>query len=479
VWVIYFSLAALPLFGLGQWFIQTQDLERRRHAFWMLCAYVASGLGLLMTTSFLGLRRYLRQRQLEMPLEMAGVWLGVGSLMIVALLIVCDLLPRPSPEYSITQVSFQLRSPENLQASRYAAGKDGAKPGEQPAHNVVQQRQPGADGPPQKDSGSQTPAPGSEGNAESGGTEQGNRTGSGGPPKPSEGPDQASGGGKNDQQGSAPDKPQSPDHPQGASPGSAATANRPAASEQSSVPSQEPAGKAPDASSEAPRPSPSESKPASSAASPSKSEPPAESQADPGDRQQAASSPPSSFQPMQAVNSVLGVVPHLLQWLYRLIFVAIAVYLAWKYRDRVLPAVMNFWRNLQEIWASLFGGRRGRLEVAAVAAAEPAPPPPRPFQDFADPFVTGTADRYPPRELVAYSFAALEAWSRERGCPRGSEQTPHEFVQRLGSCDVTVAAEARNLADLYCRAAYSQQSLAAEHVAGLRRLWQTLRATAA
>src|SRR5262249_28163183 len=78
VWVVYFSLAALPLFGLGQSMVPSLDAARRRYVFLLLLAYVAAGLGLLLTTSFLGLRRYLRQRKLEMPLTMTGVWLGVG-----------------------------------------------------------------------------------------------------------------------------------------------------------------------------------------------------------------------------------------------------------------------------------------------------------------------------------------------------------------------------------------------------------------
>ncbi len=52
VWVIYFSLAALPLFGFGQWFISGD--ANRRYAFLLLCVYVASGMALLLTTSFLG-----------------------------------------------------------------------------------------------------------------------------------------------------------------------------------------------------------------------------------------------------------------------------------------------------------------------------------------------------------------------------------------------------------------------------------------
>src|SRR5262249_23137892 len=74
VWVVYFSLAALPLFGLGQAQIPAEETARRASAFWLLCIYVASGLGLLLTTSFLGLRRYLRQRKLNMPKAITAAW---------------------------------------------------------------------------------------------------------------------------------------------------------------------------------------------------------------------------------------------------------------------------------------------------------------------------------------------------------------------------------------------------------------------
>src|SRR6185295_13345175 len=68
VWVVYFSLAALPLFGIGGWFVPSADGPRRALVFGLLVIYVACGMGLLLATSFLGLRRYLRQRKLEMPM---------------------------------------------------------------------------------------------------------------------------------------------------------------------------------------------------------------------------------------------------------------------------------------------------------------------------------------------------------------------------------------------------------------------------
>ena len=125
VWVVYFSLAALPLFGIGQWFIPSTDLASRQFAFQLLCIYVASALGLLLTTSFLGLRRYLRQRRLQMPMDMASLWLGIGAIMIVLLLVVCILFPRPGAVTSISQLPFQFGSPDQSRTSKWAFGNDG------------------------------------------------------------------------------------------------------------------------------------------------------------------------------------------------------------------------------------------------------------------------------------------------------------------------------------------------------------------
>ena len=112
VWVVYFSLAALPLFGLGQLFIPNNATEARQYAFQLLFVYTASGLGLLLSTSFLGLRRYLRQRRQEMPLRMVNLWLGVGVALIVGVMFAALLLPRPNSEYAISDLSIHVGSPE-------------------------------------------------------------------------------------------------------------------------------------------------------------------------------------------------------------------------------------------------------------------------------------------------------------------------------------------------------------------------------
>ncbi len=124
VWVIYFSLAALPLFGIGQLFIPADNLSDRQNAFNLLCIYTASGLGLLLATSFLGLRRYLRQRRQEMPLSIVNLWLLIGSVMIAGVMLLAMLLPRPNAEYAVSEPPFRIGSPDQ-HSSQYSAGRDG------------------------------------------------------------------------------------------------------------------------------------------------------------------------------------------------------------------------------------------------------------------------------------------------------------------------------------------------------------------
>lgn len=142
-----------------------------------------------------------------------------------------------------------------------------------------------------------------------------------------------------------------------------------------------------------------------------------------------------------------------------------------------MAAISGFLQAIRDFLEGLFGGRRATQE-GEEDAAEDLSLPPRPFSDYANPFTTGAAATYTPQQLVAYTFEAVEAWAREHGCERGAEQTPHEFAGRLAACATSLGADARALADLYCAAAYSEESLSTTSVRGLQRLWQTLQANA-
>jgi hypothetical protein len=147
VWLIYFSLAALPLFGLGQALLPRGDVNARHEGFVHLFFYLAAALGLLVATSFLGLRRYLRQRHLPMPAPIAYSWVQLGAMAAGFVLLIALLLPRPGATAAWTalryQVDYHLR-----QASQYAArfnphGKGSGRAGEQ-ASDKGQENNPSA-----------------------------------------------------------------------------------------------------------------------------------------------------------------------------------------------------------------------------------------------------------------------------------------------------------------------------------------------
>lgn len=118
-WVVYFSLVALPLFGIGQMLLPGGDTASRRAGFVFLFVYLAAAVGLLLTTSFLGLRRYLRQRYLPMPGVIAFGWLKFGAGVAAVVFLAALLLPRPGVNDAWAtlhyQIDYRLR-----QASAYA-----------------------------------------------------------------------------------------------------------------------------------------------------------------------------------------------------------------------------------------------------------------------------------------------------------------------------------------------------------------------
>ena len=71
-------------------------------------------------------------------------------------------------------------------------------------------------------------------------------------------------------------------------------------------------------------------------------------------------------------------------------------------------------------------------------------------------------------------FEALEAWAAEKDCPRGPDQTPHEFAHSIAGRKRSLRELAANLADLYCEAAYAPGRLRVADMQPLQELWRTL-----
>ncbi len=129
-WVLYFSLGALPVFGIGQRLIPLSDPAARLYAFLLLLLYVVAALGLLLLTSFLGLRRYLRQRHLQMPPAMSGSWVGLGAGIGLAVVLLCLFLPRPNADWPLLAGIDRLvgPGPANRRVAESSAEESGAKP---------------------------------------------------------------------------------------------------------------------------------------------------------------------------------------------------------------------------------------------------------------------------------------------------------------------------------------------------------------
>jgi hypothetical protein len=413
-WVVYFSVAALPLFGLGQYFIPVNDVGGRRFAFWMLVIYVGSALGLLLTTSFLGLRRYVRQRMLEMPVEMAAVWLGVGVAMILGLLAAAALLPRPGTEYSLAAaVESRLgrfASPDRT-ASRVGVGPDGAKAnpdGSTAASSASKAEQP-TDPSTTTDGGS----PGGK-DGKSGGDSSGDRQGpENRPGDDSSGASAANQGAQDSSSGGSGKK-------------SGNSSNEGSSGEGSAGKSGQSSGEKPDESSQG-NASKSEGEKSPSSATKSdqgstnwQSSSPSESQSDgapnkgtegnQSDGQQGNANSPSSpsASPAPSPAQLLGQLGNLLRYAFYAGLALVAAFFAWKYREQLLAAWRQLLKELRELLDWLLG-RKAVEEASAEVPAEQAAPIRR-FADFTDPFMTGQARQQTLVQLVHYSFQALEAW---------------------------------------------------------------------
>ncbi len=434
VWVVYFSLAALPLFGLGQALIPVEEDDRRRYVFWLMVSYVGSGLGLLLTTSFLGLRRYLRQRKLQMPAAMTGVWLAVGGSLIVLFLLVGALLPRPYGEYQLTD--FTPLGSKERSASRYAIKRDSAGKGEgqsstDPAKDE-QRPESGSGNKPDSKEGARSRSQGKQGDQSSGkngkaGDQKGSKS-DGRSANQKNQPDNQRDGDKNRD-------PESRQRDEQAKDRQDQQKNEGGGGRSSSQDSSQKKSEA-DSSTSAKR--------------------------------------SSSSNPVLTFLSKLGTVATVLKWIvFGLLAVAVVFFLL-RSGLQFLANFTDWAKRLLAWWQGLFARSKAPVgspadedELARIA-------PPRPFASFHNPFVDGRAEQLSPDELARYSFEALQSWAWERELGRQPEETPLEFAERLVVEVPALEADARRLASLYARVAYARGSLTRGCLGTLRQFWQRL-----
>ncbi|WP_010585486.1 DUF4129 domain-containing protein [Schlesneria paludicola] len=427
LWVVYFSLTALPLFGVGQLFIPLQDSARRAYGFQLLTVYVTSALGLLLATSFLGLRRYLRQRNLHMPPTMAANWLMGGSLLAGIILLIAMLIPRPQGEYTLTALID--RMDEKLQqASRFALmGNDKGKSPGRPIGKVDPNgRQARTDKPPssdpsiQKQPNESDPSPTANGDSRSP-SQQGETQSSRGPSSKDDSQSTSSKSSPSNQSTSGNGKQNSGERPQDASgpknqPGPEPTAGMQKPTEQSVT-----------------RPSSQPSQP-----------------------------------PVAGHRPLLAMIASFFKWMVYGALFLLAAFLVIVYRERILATLARLWDALMSLfqWQSTHN--------SAPSIDEPPKRPKRLFSSFTNPFVSGAHLQMSPVAIVVYSFDALTAWADQRNLGRAEEQTPLEFAEVLSLRFPDLAESVMPTAKLYAGIAYGNQSPSRETITVLQHLWTSL-----
>ncbi len=451
--VLYLAVGALPLFGIGQFFLDNFPGSWER-AKWMLTLYLFTSLSLLVVTSFLNLRRYLRQRSTEMSLQVTVAWLAGGVGMILLILLVAYIAPMPGQTLVAWRMPDFLSDANLTKATRWGFGEDGADlAGENaPATGDPRAGAQKPDGAPQIDSTNQADAePGGEtGNRKEG--PAGKEKGGNKPAQDSQTPDKAgkseaaekssdAGESTPSQQPESPDKSSDPSqsdrHQTSDDPGQKQSdpAQPPSSNQDESPPSNEPT---------------TETKSDEATADQVKS-PPAEA-----DESEAANSAP----PPKPTANLGGALSGLLKFvLFFTLLLVIAVYV-YRYRDAWL-AWLHAWLN-----------GRDNIDPATPRRRKQRPegPPARPFSSFANPVGTAEAG-----QVVVVTFQALEAWGREQGVQRGDDETPSEYVRRLVGKFPSLKQPAWRVVDAYNRVVYGRTAANRNDVTAASSVWQIMR----
>jgi hypothetical protein len=376
---------------------------------------------------------------------MTGVWMALGGGLIVLLLVVGALLPRPYGEYQL--IDFNTSGSKDRNASRYAVLREGAGQGE---------------GRPSSDKGSRTKdaQPGSGNQADDKQGEKGNgkspggQSGQGGKGSAQQGDGQA--GAKDGKSGR-----------QDSSQGNSRSGNKSGEDQKGQTNDQRSTQNDADSRNRREEQKNEQTggrKPGQDAGSGSDAAP------------SSSNSISLPDNPVSQVLQKLGWLGTILKWIVFGVVGLVVLFF-------VLRSGLNFLANftswarqlvdaLRAWWQGLFGP--GETESDTETDEPARVPKPRPFASFANPFLDGRADHLSPEALVRYSFEALEAWSWEHGLGRRPEETPLEFAQQLCAEKPELEAEVRSLAGLYIRLAYARSSLTPACLGLLKRFWQRL-----
>ncbi len=427
--VLWLTAAALPIFGIGQMMLPP-DQRLQQSAVLALAVYLFATLSLLVATSFLGVRRYLRQRGVDMPGNVSAAWLVGGVVMTAVMLLVCFLLPQPGKLLADAKLPQSVEPPEWLKPSKYGWGSETAKPDAGATDAATASSQSPREEPDAK--------PGDGDSSQSSGQPGGQKPGSSGPPSDkgkqgaaSDKGEEGKGAGEKGEKGEAGKE------------GNSDAESRSQAGEQSGSKSQsKPSDDQLDAESQSPSDQ-SESRPSEPQQSDDSSTPPAND---------------SSSSPSDLLPSIGGVI----RFLIYAVLIGILAAFAWFQRYEIA----KWW---QAFLAWLRGEAESEISATETATSTETSRPQMPFSAFRNPL----DDRGDPREAVIVTYQAAEAWWRERGQPRQPDETPFEFSRRLKTSNKADHDALLRLTEAYNRIVYGNDVVQQPDLAAAAAVWRS------
>jgi hypothetical protein len=413
VWILYFALGAVPLFAIGQWI--AVDADNRAFAWKMVFVYLFSSLSLLVLIALLSLRKYLRDRNVAMDSGLASRWIVYGVSSSLLLLILLFLIPLPSQSIFQLDLPFKITQREDLSASRFGWGNEGVD--EQGAKS------------PQAEKGEQNTDPnnkGTDGKQDSdskGGGEQGDKA-----------EQSKDGRGEKNSSGEGPkgDGSNSSDSKNGDS------KNGDSENSDSKNSDSESSG---------------EKKGSDEGSQNGKSS--ANNQNQSKDMQSQNQTTPKTSWSFQWNPGAL------FQWMAMLAIIAVACFYAFLHRKEIMAFIQQ-----------LLGYGRVRESAEAPAIANAVQPVVRDaFQSLVDPFALRGLSR---EQIVTQLFQALEAWGYDKRIERGEEETPDEYVKRIGKRFPEQSETFKRLGFLYSRIAYARGKVNEVELRPLQSMWKWL-----
>jgi Domain of unknown function (DUF4129) len=483
--VMWLALAALPLFGLGQFMLRDDPATWERAKF-LLAIYLFASLSLLVTTSFLGLRRYLRQRGADMPGNVSVGWIAGGLLSILMILFVAYLAPVPGQLLASVKIPDFLDSPDDQQASRYGWGDEGAQ--RQSEDDATVNQPTGEEDTPPSGEFQQGAKPGEadHGNAKDApaGTDPGGKKQGGSKSSETESSKSEASEPQSKQSQSSQPKSDMGQEQSGSKQEPNASGKKNEQSQDSSQPKPENQANEENTKKNSDNKQPQESKQQddSKSGDDAKDSPKQEQSDEPRDDDQTRKSddeskdsdenkqePKTSNQPsgknaaqrsMEAISSSLPAISGLLRWLIMLGLMTIIAFYVWKNYEALL-----------EWWRSLFGlppstAVHGNEDVIDSMKE----PPPRSFSSFENP----VGRENDPRRAVVITFQAFEAWSREQGWRRIKDETPSEFLKRISVAIPQAAEPAGQIVDAYNRIVYGRGNASSADIRAVNLIWSLM-----